>query len=227
MQRASVLLATLIAALTASLASVPDSAAGPTTSCGLPGYSYAGLGGMSVASGIGARISLNDLPRVQSGHVAAWVGLGGYGAGRNGANAWIQAGIITKSGSAPTLYYEVTRPGYKPELVPLAPAQKGRAYRIVVRELKRAGWWRVEIDGRAASRPILLPGSHRRWEATATAESWDGGGEAVCNRFDVAFRSLEVRTSGKTWRPFGRSVTLEAPGYRVAKRTLSSFHAVG
>lgn len=183
MRRASVLIATLIAAL----AAIPASTAGPTTECGLPGYSYAGLGGMSVASGIGARISLNDLPHVQAGHVAAWVGLGGYGAGRNGANAWIQAGIITKAGSAPALYYEVTRPGYKPELVQLAPARKGHAYRIVVRELKRAGWWRVY----------------------------------------VAFRSLEVRGSGSTWRPFGRSVTLEAPGYHVATRTLSSFRAVG
>lgn len=220
--RLSILIATVVAALTASSVST----ANPTTVCGLPGYSYAGLGGMSVASGIGARIGLNDLSRVQAGHVAAWVGLGGYGAGRNGANAWIQAGIITKAGSAPTLYYEVTRPGYKPQLVPLAPAKPGHSYRIVVRELKRAGWWRVHIDGRAVSAPISLPGSHERWEATATAESWDGG-EPVCNRFDVAFRSLEVRGSDNAWRPFGRSVTLEAPGYRVATRTLSSFRALG
>lgn len=225
--RRAPLIATLIAALITSLAAIPASTAGPTTNCGLPGYSYAGLGGMSVASGIGARIRLNDLPRVQAGHVAAWVGLGGYGAGRNGANAWIQAGVITKAGSAPTLYYEVTRPGYKPELIPLAPARMNHSYRIVVRELKRAGWWRVFVDGKAASPPISLPGSHMRWEATATAESWDGGGQAVCNRFDVAFRSLEVRAAGHGWQPFGRSVTMEAPGYRVATRTLSSFRAVG
>lgn len=223
MQRVSILIATLIAALAASSAAT----ATPTTVCGLPGYSYAGLGGMSVSSGISARIRLNDVPSVQAGHVAAWVGLGGYGAGRNGANAWIQAGIITKAGAAPTLYYEVTRPGYKPELVPLAPARKGHTYRIVVRELERAGWWRVFVDGRAASRPISLPGSHQRWEATATAESWDGGGEAVCNRFDVGFRSVEVRGAGSGWRPFGRTVTMEAPGYRVATRTLSGFRAVG
>ncbi len=220
MRRASVLIATLVAAL----AAIPASTAGPTTSCGLPGYSYAGLGGMSVASGIGARISLNDLPRVQAGHVAAWVGLGGYGAGQNGANAWIQAGIITKADTSPVVYYEVTRPGYKPELIPLAKARKGHAYRIVVRELQRPGWWRVYVDGRAVSRPISLPGSHKRWEATATAESWDGG-QTVCNRFD--FRSLEVRRAGAGWQPFGRSFTLEAPGYRVATRTASSFRALG
>jgi hypothetical protein len=222
-RRLSILVTTLVAALAASSVST----ANPTTVCGLPGYSYAGLGGMSVASGIGARIGLNGLSRVQAGHVAAWVGLGGYGAGRNGANAWIQAGIITKAGSAPTLYYEVTRPGYKPKLVPLAPAKLGRSYRIVVRELQSAGRWRVYIDGRPVSPPISLPGSHERWEATATAESWDGGGEPLCNRFDVAFRSLEVRGSDNAWRPFGQSVTLEAPGYRVATRTLSSFRALG
>ena len=82
------------------------------------------------------------------------------------------------------------------------------------------------MDGRAASRPISLPASHERWEATATAESWDGG-EPVCNRFDVAFRSLEVRGAGSTWTPFGRSVMMQAPGYRVATRTLSGFRAVG
>jgi hypothetical protein len=217
---------TLIATLVIAFAAIPAAGAGPTTSCGLPGYSYAGLGGMSVSSGVGASISLNDLPEVHAGHVAAWVGLGGYGAGRNGANAWIQAGIITKAGTPSTLYYEVTRPGYKPELVQLAPARKGHSYRIVVRELKRAGWWRVFIDGRAVTDPISLPGSHARWEATATAESWDGG-EVVCNRFDVDFRSLEIRGAGSTWRPFGRTFTLEAPGYRVATRTLSSFRAVG
>jgi hypothetical protein len=223
-RRLSILIVTLVAALAASSVS----SANPTTVCGLPGYSYAGLGGMSVASGVGAHIGLNDVSRVQAGHVAAWVGLGGYGAGRNGANAWIQAGIITKAGSAPALYYEVTRPGYKPELVPLAEAKLNHSYRIVVREqLKRAGWWRVYIDGRAVSSPIFLPGSHQRWEATATAESWDGGGEPVCNRFDVAFGSLEVRGSDNAWRPFGRSVTMEAPGYRVATRTLSSFRALG
>jgi len=212
--------------LIAAFAAIPVSTAAPITTCGLPGYSYAGLGGMSVASGIGADISLNAPSRVQAGHVAVWVGLGGYGAGRNGTDAWIQAGIITKAGFASTLYYEVTRPGYKPDLVELAPARLSHSYRIVVRELKRPGWWRVYVDGRAVTRPISLPGSHARWEATATAESWDGG-EVVCNRFDAGFRSLEVRSSGGTWLPFGRSVTLEAPGYSVATRTLSSFRARG
>lgn len=216
----------LLAVLCAAAASIPaagaDTGAAP---CGDSGYSYAGLGGISVASGVSARIRLNDLPRVQSGHVAAWVGLGGYGAGKNGANAWIQAGLIRKAGEPAAVYYEVTRPGYRPKLVKIAKAKRGHAYRIAVREL-RAGRWQVTVDGRKASKPISLPGSHNRWQATATAESWDGGGPA-CNRFDVGFGSLEMRTAKGAWRPFGRAVTFEAPGYRVAKRTLSGFRAVG
>jgi hypothetical protein len=215
----------LLGIVLAALAALPAPAGARTVACGTPGYSYAGLGGMAVANGVAATIRLNVAPQVGAGHVAAWVGLGGYGAGTNGANAWIQAGIITKAGSAPALYYEVTRPGYKPELVTLGPAQVGRSYRVVVREGLRPGWWSVEIDGRPASPAFSLPGSHRSWEGTATTESWDDNA-GLCNRFDVGFESVVIRRSGSGWQPFGRAIALEAPGYRLSARTTSGFRAV-
>lgn len=218
--------AALLGIVLAALAALPAPAGARPVACGTPGYSYAGLGGMAVVNGVAATIRLNAAPKVAAGHVAAWVGLGGYGAGANGANAWIQAGIITKAGSAPTLYYEVTRPGYKPELVTLGPAQVGRDYRVVVREGRRPGWWRVELDGRPASPAFSLPGSHRSWEGTATAESWDDNA-GLCNGFDVGFESVVIRPPDSVWQPFGRAITLETPGYRLSARTTSGFRAVG
>lgn len=217
--------AALLVTLIAALAAVPSSPAARSDHCGLPGYSYAGLGGMQVASGVAADIRYVATPTVVSGHVAAWVGLGGYGAGKNGLAAWLQAGIITKAGGEPSLYYEVTRPGYKPELVVLGPARKGRSYRFTVREGVRPGWWRVFLDDRQVTAPISLPGSHGTWEATATAESWDGG-QSVCNRFEFGFGSVSVRSPGAGWGSFGDSFTLAAPGYRIA-RSGTSFRATG
>lgn len=224
MRRAAILLS-LIAALAAAPASSAARSA-RSAGCGLAGYSYAGLGGTKIASAVTADIGYVETPTVVAGHVAAWIGLGGYGAGKNGASAWLQAGIITKAGSEPSLYYEVTRPGYKPDLVVLGPARKGQAYRFMVREGSRPGWWSVLVDGRLVTVPISLPGSHNSWEATATAESWDDG-QSVCNRFQFKFGSLSVRQPGAGWGGFADSFALEAPGYRVITRTASSFRAVG
>lgn len=215
--------AALLLAL-AALAVLPAPAsAGPKTHCGYQGYSYAGLGGVAKATGVAATIKLHALPRVQAGHVAAWVGLGGHGAGPNGTSAWIQAGIITKTGLPPSLYYEYTKPGAEPELVVVGRALPGRKYRISVRETA-ADVWRVEVNGRAVARSVRLPGSHARWEPTATTESWDDN-VRVCNRFDVAFDGVESRHA-RTWRPFGSGVTFSAPGFKLAKRTASSFRAI-
>jgi hypothetical protein len=138
--------------------------------------------------------------------VAAWVGLGGYGAGPGGSNAWIQAGLIAYPNGAVQLYYELTRPGEQARLVPLADAVPGRRYRVEVRETRR-GHWRVVVDGKPRTAPIYLPGSHGRWEATATAESWDGNAE-VCNAFVFSFRNVEGDS---------RWTVLQAPGHRVER----------
>ena len=220
MLRAAAIAATLLA-----LGVPAPAAAAPAGQCGHSGYSYAGLAGFAASTGVAATIRLNATPGVQAGHVAAWVGHGGYGAGPGGTNAWIQAGIITKAGLPPMLYYEVTRPRTEPQLVLLGQAETGRDYRFAVREARRHDHWRVEIDGRDVAGAVLLPGSHLAWEPTATTESWDDN-QRVCNRLDVGFRNVEMRGEGGHWHPF-RGFAITAPGYAVTSRTSSGFRAVG
>jgi hypothetical protein len=138
--------------------------------------------------------------------VAAWVGLGGYGAGPGGTNAWIQAGVIAYPDGALKLYYEFTRPGEHAQLVPFADAAPGRRYRVEVEET-RPGVWRVLVDGKPRTSGLYLRGSHGRWEPTATAESWDGNA-AVCNAFAFSFRDVQ---GGERW------TVLQAPGHRVER----------
>ena len=223
MTRPRVLAAILLAALAATAS---PARASESIHCGDSGYSYAGLLGSALAYGVAADVRVQSLPRVRSGHVAAWVGVGGYGLGRNGTNAWLQAGLITRAGGAAVVYYEVTRPGYKPKLTPIRSAVTGRSYRVAVLEMaQRPGWWRVWVDGRPVTKPISLPGSHGAWEPTATAESWDGG-ESVCNEFNYSFDRIAVATRpGGDWRPLTTASVLQAPGYRVVGRTLAGFVA--
>ena len=216
-------LSSLFACVLAALALTSSAKAVETTSCGDSGYSYAGLGGLSASDGVRANVRLSSAPLVASGHVAAWVGFGGHGAGANGSDAWLQVGVITKAGEAPQLYYEVARPGREPAMTMLGPAKIGRAYALRVRELT-PGFWRAYVDARAVSPRFFLRGSHNRWEATAVAESWDGA-QPTCNRFGVDFGALRV-LRGTTWQPLRSRVTLQSPGYRVDART-DGFRATG
>lgn len=222
MARPRVLAAALLAALAATAS---PARASEGNHCGDSGYSYAGVAGAALAYGVAADVSAVTRPAVQSGHVAAWVGVGGYGFGPNGTDAWIQAGLITREDGAVNLYYEVTRPGYRPKMTLVRGTRAGRSYRVAVLEIaRRPGWWRVWVDGRPVTKPISLPGSHGAWEPTATAESWDGGVQA-CNRFHFRFSGVAVATQpGGVWRPLVRAATLQAPGYRV-RRTLAGFVA--
>lgn len=211
-------LRTLAVVLLAALAATADVRAGDAEHCGESGYSYAGLLATGSAYGVAADVRALRPAQVVSGHVAAWVGVGGYGLGKHGTDAWLQAGLITKEGGAAVVYYEVTRPGYRPVLAELAPARADRTYRVAVLEVVgRPGWWRVWLDGRAVTPPISLPGSHGSWAPTATAESWDGG-RRVCNRFAFGFAGVSVATSpGGSWRPLAHATVLASPGHRVVR----------
>jgi hypothetical protein len=174
--------------------------------CGSNGYSYAGLGSPDPGFGIAATItSVADFD-VRHGHVAGWVGVGGAGEGPGGSNEWLQVGL-QRSFSVPTgseVYYEVALPHRYPAYHRLAvdlPA--GKAVRVAVLEMRRRpNWWRVWLNGSAASRPIRLPGSDDRWEPIATAESWDGGTGGACNGFLYRFHHVQVaHRAGGGWRP--------------------------
>src|SRR5919201_1065121 len=85
------------------------------------GYSYAGVYAPRQAPGVAATLSMLAEPSVASGHVAAWVGVGGEGLGPRGTDEWLQVGIASYAGSAEGhLYYEVTQPGRPPQYQELA-----------------------------------------------------------------------------------------------------------
>ena len=90
----------------------------------------------------------------------------------------------------------------------------------------RAGWWRVWLDGRAASKPIYLPGSHGRWTPMATAESWTPG-RATCNAYSFRFRRVSIApTAGSRWQRLRDHYTFSDAGYRVVRRSDAAFVAM-
>ncbi len=210
------LLVVLVVALSASLAqsSAPSGAATEATSCGAQAYSYAGIVDRKPAAGISATLQLTAIPHVEHGHVAAWVGVGGLGMGRNGADEWLQAGLAAEPTTGSVLYYEVARAHAAPQYVEVRKGIAiGESHQIAVIEVAgRPNWWRVWVDSAAVTRPILLPGSHGRWAPVATSESWNGG-VGACNSF--AYRFAAVQSRHLSWAPMANPHRLQAPGYQV------------
>jgi hypothetical protein len=184
---------------------------------GSPGYAYAGLQSDGVGSGVRATITALRQPDVAAGHAAGWIGVGGPNAGPNGETMWLQTGIAALPNTPLMVYAEITRPGRSPAFVPLHEnVAVGESHRLAVLEMgRRQGVWRVWLDGRPVTEPIALPGSHRRWEPLATAESWNGG-VATCNGFRFRFERVGVAQSlGGSWRPFVPGYTFRDRGYQV------------
>jgi hypothetical protein len=189
------------------------------------GYTYAGLQAAEPAYGVAGTLSASAT-RVERGHVAAWVGVGGHGLGPGGSDEWIQVGLSAVAGSAGRLYYEVKRPGRPARYVEVDDrVELGERHRVAVIESRRApGWWRVWVDGRTAGRPVRLPGSHGRWHPIATAESWSGRAPA-CNRFRYRFELVTVASEpGGAWEPLAGGYRLADPAYGI-RRNGASFVA--
>jgi hypothetical protein len=214
----------LAAALAAAyLAPAPSAAATPR--CAKPGYSYGGLLATEPAHGVVASITVLSTPTVESGHVAAWVGVAGEGLGATAE--WLQVGLNTLPGTGNRLYYEYALPGEPVRYVELAAnVSEGRAVRVAVLQARGGRAWRVWVDGRSASDPIVLS-PYDRLRVIAATESWDGGLEG-CNRLVYRFAGLALATiAGGVWRPFGRTELLEDQGYRVVRGTASLTVSLG
>lgn len=209
------LTAAAAAALAAACAfALPAHAAG--NACPKAGYSYAGIQTLAPARGLSSRVTVSQQAQVTSGHVAAWVGVGGAGMGAGGADEWLQIGISSVPGGATELYYEVTRPGAPTQYVSLKPVQAGETHRVGVYE-SSANAWVVWLDGAPASAPIVLPGSHDRWEPMATSESYDGGA-TTCNAYAFQFADIKVLAPSGAWQPVGKVTAFHDPGHSL--RTL-------
>ena len=213
------------------------SAAASASACGSgangsAGYAYAGFQATGVSSGVRAPIAALRAPSVQAGHAAAWIGVGGKRAGANGETMWLQTGVAALPNTPTMVYAEITRAGGEPVFLPLVQnVQVGERHRLAVLEMnRRPGVWRVWVDGRPATDPVVLPGSHRIWKPIATAESWNGG-VATCNSFGFRFERVgTARSLGGSWRTFAPGYTFQDRGYVVrqlrpapaGQRTLSS-----
>lgn len=223
------LCACLLAILVSAAAAV-DAAASPRRVCGAEGgYGYAGLQSLRRAHGVRATITALAPPYVESGHVAAWVGVGGPKQGPGGTDAWLQVGLAGFASSADSkLYYEVAEPGQRPRYHELlGRIDPGRQVRVAVLEMgRRPHHWRVWVEGVAVSEPIFLPRRGARWRPIATAETWDGGRQS-CNGFGYRFDGLRVAGGrGGSWRRFRGGYRFEDPGYRVEQRRRGAFRAL-
>jgi hypothetical protein len=189
------------------------------------GYTYAGVEGWSTTHGVAASLSATRPPLVTAGHVAAWVGFGGFGAGPGGSDEWIQAGLAARSDDALHVYYEVALPGARPRYVQLDAVRPGARIRVVVSELAdRPSWWRIWVGSRPVTSPIHLPGS-QGWSPTASGESWDGGMRGE-NEFAFRFDRLRVITTrGGGWRTWADASAFHDVGANVRRIGAAAFLA--
>jgi hypothetical protein len=183
---------------------------------GSTGYAYAGFESARVGSGVRATIAALREPSVSAVHAAGWIGLGGKAAGPNGETMWLQTGFAALPRTPLMVYAEITRAGRDPVFLPLREDVKlGEKHQLAILEMnRRPGVWRVWLDGRPVTDPIVLPGSHKRWQPMATGESWNGGVQ-TCNGFRFRFERVGVAGAlGGSWRPF-------VPGFRFRDRGYS------
>lgn len=213
-----------LAALAAAclLPAVSTAARTPSTRtvCGYSGYSYAGFQSPVAAYGVSGHLTALSAPGVATGHVAAWLGVGGAGMGPNGADEWLQVGVAGYPDGHSELYYEYATPGMADAaFVSLGDVTLGEGHDVSVQErATQPGAWRVWVDGQQVSPPIVLPGSHGAWRPIATAETWDGGVRG-CNRYSYDFTTLAIATRlAGGWQPFPLSRLMQDPGFAVSAR---------
>jgi hypothetical protein len=190
-------------------------------SCGNPGYSYAGMVTPKRMEGVRASIKAPVAPKVESGDVSGWIGVGRVSvAGKRGL---LRVGLLAQADNTIRLYYEVRRNGgWVRRLGPeVSPGE--RHFVKVVRSRNNPKRWRVLIDGSAVGHALRL-GRGRQWlRAVATAESWDGGAPA-CNHFVYAFGSMRVK-GNRGWRRVGSRKLIQDPGYKVLRKHRTRFLA--
>jgi len=191
------------------------------SACGSNGYAYAGIGATQPAFGISATLSSVDAFTLLHGHVAGWVGVGGPGQGPGGTDEWLQIGLSAFPGvPGSDIYYELAEPSQGPVYHQIAgnvPAEK--QIKVAVVEMQnRRNWWRVWLNGHAASKPIRLPDSHDRWSPIASAESWDGGTGGACNTFLYHFRRIRIaHAPGGGWHKLSRGYPIRSAPTRIRR----------
>jgi hypothetical protein len=199
------------------------SAAREETYCASQGYTYAGLARNDGAHGVSATLTAVSAPRVAGGHVAAWVGVGGRGAGPSGTNAWLQAGLAAYPRTGSRLYYELMLPGGRRYVELERGVRPGTRFTVSVLEVA-PGTWQVAVDGRAASPAFALPLSSSGLPAIVTAESWATARQA-CNRYSFGFAGATYLGSDASWHSFARPQIIVSSSTRITRRSPTGFIA--
>jgi hypothetical protein len=207
------------AALAAALVAAGPRSAGGVSSCS-PGFSYVGVESATAVAGVSGSLTLLAPPTVVTGHVAAWLGIGGSALGPHGTDEWLQAGITQDPDGLDTLYDEVKRPmDAEAVSTPLGAVSANEPHRVAIVERRgEPGSWLVLVDGVRVAPPLVLPGSHAAFRAIATVESWNGG-RPVCNRLAFDFRGLALARPGRRWQALRSAHVLRDPAYRLRLRS--------
>ena len=209
------LAAALIAAAACAFSASPARAG---TICGDGTYAYAGFDGGTGTRGVSATITQAGPLEVRNGHVAGWVGVVDP---RTDA-AWLQVGLSALPNETTSeIYYEVAFPGHEAVYHQLrSGVVAGERHRFAVLELtSRPNWWRVWVDGKPATAPLHLRGSHGRWSAQVLGESWAGNASGTCNTYRYSFDGVSLLAGG------GRVPAFHDPNYAVLRRSQTSFVA--
>jgi hypothetical protein len=201
------------AALAAACACTATASAAPK-GCASSGYTYGGVQTLQPERGLAATITPLRQWKVTSGHVAAWVGVGGAGLGAGGQDEWLQIGIAVQAGGAGEIYYEVTLPGRDPQYVSIESITSDESHRVAVVE-KTPNVWQAWLDGHAVSPAFTLPGSHANWSPIATSESYDGG-VTGCNAYSFGIDQMSYSPLGGGWLPVGKLQPFSSTGQSVS-----------
>lgn len=193
-------------------------------------YSYAGYDSPWYAHGVAATITSLADPVVNVGHVAAWVGVGGVGAGLHGEDEWLQVGYAAFEPEGPQtteIYYEVMLPHRNAAYHSVKTIFTGVSHRLAVLEMAHHwNYWRIWVDGHPASGAIHLPYSHGVWQPEVTTESWNAG-TGSCNQFSYRFDRVSIaRGAGGSWMRLKRGHRYADPGYGVVGSSPARFLAL-
>ena len=137
-----------------------------------PGLSYSGLVSTNPLAGVHAKLEPLQLPAIQSGWAASWVGVGDPKTVSGASTRAIRVGLIAHSESEISLVYQVHRSGQ--------PVKEREVYRYVkpserhsvsvVSGKRHQSRWLVKVDGRRIGHRIQMRPSDG-WRAFTTVES--------------------------------------------------------
>ena len=203
---------------TACLVLVPSAWAQSTCD---PGLSYSGLVSTNRLGGVHAKLEPLQLPAVQSGWAASWVGVGDPRTVSGARGRAIRVGLIAHSESEISLVYQVHRGGQ--------PVKEREVYRYVkllqkhsvsvVSGRRHANRWTVKVDGRKVGGRIhMRPGDG--WRAFTTVESAvvdSGECNSLAYKVSKASKAKRRRTRHgvrRDWSALTRAFQASGPLFR-------------